>query len=121
MSEWELQTQMIQFVREYQQQEDECLIFNRNSSFWKGNILWMRKKGRKEEWIMVKRVNKFTVLTDKQKERLRYSDFSLNKRKGYLAQIIYKKENTSGGFSPVDHPKRGVNYEMEFSGLQEIK
>ncbi len=121
MSEWELQTQMIQFVREYQQQEEEGLIFNRNSSFWKGNILWMRKKGRKEEWIMVKRVNKFTVLTDKQKERLRYSDFSLNRRKGYLAQIIYKKENTRGGFSPVDHPKRGVNYEMEFSGLQEIK
>lgn len=121
MSAWELETQMIQFVKEYLQQEEEGLKFQRNSSFWKGNILWMHRKGRKAEWITVKRVNKFTQLTNSQKERLRYSDFSLHRAKGYMAQIIYKKENSRGGLSPIDHPKRGVNYEMEFEGLQTVK
>ena len=120
MSRWELETQMIQFVREYLQQEDEGLKFHRDDR--KGNILWMRRKGCKnDEWIIAKRVNKFTQLTDAQKERLANSEFSLYRKKGYLAQIIYMKENTKGWLSPVDHPKRGVNYNMEFEGLQTVK
>ena len=120
MSAWELETQMIQFVREYQQQEEEELKFYRDNR--KGNILWMRRKGRKnDEWVIAKRVNKFTQLTDAQKERLRNSEFSLYRKNGYLAQIIYMKENTKGWLSPVDHPKRGVNYQMEFEGLQPLQ
>ena len=120
MSRWELETQMIQFVREYQQQEEEDLIFHRDNR--KGNILWMHRKGRKnDEWIIAKRVNKFMQLTDAQKERLRNTEFSLYRKIGYLAQIIYMKENTKGWLSPVDHPKRGVNYQMEFEGLQPLQ
>ena len=121
MSEWEIQTQMIQFVREYLRQEEEGLKFYRDSGFWSGNVLWMSKKKYEKKWIIVKRVQKFTQLTDKQKENMRKRGFLLYRYQGNIAQIIYKKENTRGGLSPVDHPKRGVNYEMDFEGFQLIQ
>ena len=119
MSAWEMGTQMIQFVREYLQQEEEDLKFHRDNR--KGNILWMRRKGRKNnEWVIAKRVNKFMLLTDAQKERLRNSEFSLYRKKDFLAQIIYMKENIKGWLSPVDYSKRGVNYQIEFESLQKL-
>ena len=121
MSEWEIQTQMIQFVREYLRQEEEGLKFYRDSGFWSGNVLWMSKKKYEKKWIIVKRVQKFTQLTDKQKENMRKRGFLLYRYQGNIAQIIYKKENTRGGLSPVDHPKRGVSYEIDFEGFQKVK
>lgn len=121
MSEWEIQTQMIQFVREYLRQEKEGLIFFREHDIWNGNVLWMSKKKYEKKWIIVKRVQKFTQLTDKQKENIRKRGFLLYRYQGNIAQIIYKKENTRGGLSPVDHPKRGVSYEIDFEGFQKVK
>lgn len=121
MSEWEIQTQMIQFVREYLRQEKEGLNFFREHDIWNGNVLWMSKKKYEKKWIIVKRVQKFTQLTDKQKENIRKRGFLLYRYQGNIAQIIYKKENTRGGLSPVDHPKRGVSYEIDFEGFQKVK
>lgn len=121
MSEWEIQTQMIQFVREYLRQEKEGLNFFREHDIWNGNVLWMSKKKYEKKWIIVKRVQKFTQLTDKQKENIRKRGFLLYHYQGNIAQIIYKKENTRGGLSPVDHPKRGVSYEIDFEGFQKVK
>lgn len=117
MSPWEVETQMIQFVREYIAFEEEGLKFERGTLTNRTDILWKIDSQGNRSWIQVRKVQKFSPITPAQFEWFLRSEYLLSKYPGYIAQIIYARKGIEK-LRPVKSPLRNIAYEMLFEQLQ---
>ena len=92
MSSWEIETQMIQFVREYLASEEEGLRFERGTLTHRTDILWKIDSQGNRTWIQVRKVQKYSPITPAQFEWFLRSEYLLSKYPGYIAQIIYARK-----------------------------
>ena len=117
MSSWEVETQMLQFVREYIALEEEGLKFERGTLTNRTDILWKIDSQGNRSWIQVRKVQKFSPITPAQFEWFLRSEYLLSKYPGYIAQIIYARKGVEK-LHPVKSPLRNIAYEMLFEQLQ---
>lgn len=117
MSSWEVETQMIQFVREYIAFEEEGLKFERGTLTNRTDILWKIDSQGNRSWIQVRKVQKFSPITPAQFEWFLRSEYLLSKYPGYIAQIIYARKGVEK-LHPIKSPLRNIAYEMLFEQLQ---
>lgn len=120
MSAWELNTQMALYVMEYLHGEEPKAKLHRDRGLDGDEILWYKKKNR-WEWILLRRVPKFTTVNSKYSGWIRQHYPSLRNKPGYVAQFTYSQLNKRGRMVKVETPYRGVNYEIGFDGLQKIE
>lgn len=115
MSKWEIETQMIQFIRKYIASEEEGFRFERGTRYT--DILWKIDSQEEHSWIQVRKVQKFSPITPAQLEWFFNKNYALSNYPGCIAQMIFARKGIEK-LHPVKRPLRNVSYEILFEQQQ---